>query len=66
MHQSIHSISKVNVWTSKDEDKKWITHTLIDKQIDKLNISNKTKDKIKANYKTKNSTSWKAAEKDKN
>ncbi|AKL92687.1 MULTISPECIES: DsbA family protein [Staphylococcus] len=49
----------------KDEDKKWITHTLIDKQIDKLNISNKTKDKIKTNYKTKNSTSWKAAEKDK-
>ena len=37
----------------KDEDKKWITHTLIDKQIDKLNISNKTKDKIKANYKLK-------------
>ena len=49
----------------QDEDKQWITHKLVDQQIDKLNISQHSKDKIKKDYKTKDSESWKAADKDK-
>ena len=44
----------------QDEDKQWITHKLVDQQIDKLNISQHSKDKIKKDYKTKDSESWKA------
>lgn len=42
----------------------WITNQVLDKEIDELAISDKKKDKIKKDYKTKNSQSWKDAEKD--
>ncbi|PTE40456.1 protein-disulfide isomerase [Staphylococcus equorum] len=48
-----------------DAEKKWITESLVDKQIDKLSIDNKQKEKIKKDYKTEDSKSWKAAQKDK-
>ncbi|MCD8920359.1 DsbA family protein [Staphylococcus gallinarum] len=47
-----------------DNEKAWITTKLVDKQIDKLNIDNQTKVKIKNDYKKKNSKSWEAAKKD--
>lgn len=47
-----------------DNEKKWITEKLVDKQIDKLNISNKKAKKIKIDYKKKNSQSWRDAKKD--
>ena len=47
-----------------DNEKAWITTKLVDKQIDKLNIDNQTKVKIKDDYKKKNSKSWEAAKKD--
>ena len=37
----------------QDEDKQWITHKLVDQQIDKLNISQHSKDKIKKTIKLK-------------
>ena len=43
----------------------WITNTLIDKEINKLHISEKNKKAIKKEYKTKNSESWQKANKDK-
>lgn len=43
----------------KDEHKQWITTRLVDKQIDKLSISDDKKKKIKTDYKTKGSISWK-------
>lgn len=49
----------------QDESKKWITESVMDKEIDRLDISDDTKDKIKKAYKTKDSDAWKAAEKDK-
>lgn len=49
----------------QDEKKQWITETLLDKEIDQLNISQKQKDHIKKEYKTKNSDAWKEAEKQK-
>ncbi len=48
-----------------DAEKEWITKSLVDKQIDKLSIDNKQKEKIKKDYKTEDSKSWKAAQKDK-
>lgn len=48
-----------------DAEKEWITESLVDKQIDKLSIDNKQKEKIKKDYKTEDSKSWKAAQKDK-
>lgn len=47
-----------------DSEKEWITEKLVDQQIDQLNISTPKKEEIKKDYKTKNSKSWKAAEKD--
>lgn len=47
-----------------DNEKKWITEKLVDKQIDKLNISNNKAKKIKIDYKKKNSQSWRDAKKD--
>ena len=46
-----------------DNEKAWITTKLVDKQIDKLNIDNQTKVKIKDDYKKKNSKSWEAERK---
>ncbi|PNZ08950.1 protein-disulfide isomerase [Staphylococcus coagulans] len=43
---------------------KWLTHNKIDQQINRLSISKKQKDKIKNEYKSKNSEAWKRAEKD--
>ena len=48
----------------KSEDN-WITEEVVDKQIDTLEITNNKKEQIKKSYKTKDSKSWKAAEKDK-
>ncbi len=42
---------------------KWLTHNKIDQQINRLSISKKQKDKIKNEYKSKNSEAWKRAEK---
>jgi len=47
-----------------DSEEEWINESLVDKQIDKLNIDNAQKEKIKKEYKTKDSKSWKAAKKD--
>ncbi|MHA8042365.1 DsbA family protein (plasmid) [Staphylococcus xylosus] len=47
-----------------NNEKEWITEKLIDKQIDKLNINYKEAKKIKKDYKTKNSKSWKDANQD--
>ena len=44
--------------------KHWITETLLDKEIDQLNIS-QNKRSHKKEYKTKNSDAWKEAEKQK-
>lgn len=49
----------------QDEKKEWLTESLLDKEIKKLNINQATQDKIIKDYKTKNSKSWKAADKDK-
>lgn len=50
---------------TEDHKKPWINEKLLDKLIDGLKISNKQKADIKKDYKTKNSKSWKNAEKDK-
>ncbi|MGO2109828.1 MAG: DsbA family protein [Staphylococcus equorum] len=47
-----------------DAEKEWITESLVDKQIDKLSTDNNQKEKIKKDYKTEDSKSWKAAKKD--
>lgn len=47
-----------------NHENEWLTEQLIDRQIDKLNINNKKARKIKKDYKTKNSQSWKDAQKD--
>ncbi|MDU7884746.1 MAG: thioredoxin domain-containing protein [Klebsiella michiganensis] len=47
-----------------NNEKEWITYQLIDCQIDKLNITNNQKFKIKKDYKMINSQSWKDAQKD--
>jgi len=47
-----------------NNEKEWITYQLIDCQIDKLNITNSQKYKIKKDYKMINSQSWKDAQKD--
>lgn len=43
---------------------RWITNSLLDKEISSLNISDEKKEKIKKSYKSKNSQSWKDAAKD--
>lgn len=48
----------------QDEDKQRITKKLVDRQIDKLNISKEDKKAIKKDYKTNGSISWKEAKKD--
>lgn len=48
----------------KESDKQWITEKLIDQQIDKLDISDEKAKDIKREYRTKNSKSWKDAQKD--
>lgn len=50
---------------TKDHKKPWINEKLVDGLIDELNISEQTKADIKKDYKTKDSKSYKAAEKDK-
>ncbi|MFQ3903946.1 DsbA family protein [Staphylococcus sp. KG4-3] len=47
-----------------DSEKEWINKSLVDKQIDKLAINKDVKDKIKKEYTTTDSKSWKAAKKD--
>ncbi|MEJ7304699.1 thioredoxin domain-containing protein, partial [Staphylococcus caprae] len=47
-----------------NHENKWITQKLVDKQIDKLNLSKHKANKIKEDYRTKNSESWKDAQKD--
>lgn len=47
-----------------DSEKEWINKSLVDKQIDKLSINQDMKDKIKKEYTTPDSESWKAAKKD--
>ncbi|AYU56025.1 DsbA family protein [Staphylococcus debuckii] len=50
---------------TEDHKKPWINEKLLDKIIDELNISDQQKADIKKDYKTKDSQSWKDAEKDK-
>lgn len=53
LHQRISYIPK-NIYAHQQEEKKhWITETLLDKEIDQLNISQKQKDRIKKNIKLK-------------
>ncbi|WP_070051447.1 DsbA family protein [Staphylococcus xylosus] len=47
-----------------DSEKEWINKSLVDNQIDKLPINQDMKDKIKKEYTTRDSKSWKAAKKD--
>ncbi|WP_409323908.1 DsbA family protein [Staphylococcus caprae] len=47
-----------------NHENKWITNKLVDEQIDKLNLSKSKTKKIKKDYKTKHSQSWKDAQKD--
>lgn len=47
-----------------NHENKWITKKLVDKQIDKLKLSKSKTNKIKKDYRTKNSQSWKDAQKD--
>ncbi|MEB7753986.1 DsbA family protein [Staphylococcus pseudoxylosus] len=47
-----------------DSEKEWINKSLVDNQIDKLPIKQDMKDKIKKEYTTTDSKSWKAAKKD--
>ncbi|MCI2774851.1 thioredoxin domain-containing protein [Staphylococcus petrasii] len=55
-----------NIYTQQqDEDKKWLTEDFLDKEIDKLDISQNDKESIKEEYKTKNSDAWKKADEQK-
>lgn len=65
LHQKNILHSKKYICSSTRRKKHWITETLLDKEIDQLNISQKQKDRIKKEYKTKNSDAWKEAEKQK-
>ena len=47
-----------------NNEKKWITERIIDKELNNLNIPNKSLSKIKHEYKTKNSKAWKLANHD--
>lgn len=49
----------------QDENKEWLTEAVLDKQIKNLHLDKKTENKIIKDYKSKDSKSWKAAEKDK-
>lgn len=49
----------------QDEDKKWLTEDFLDKEIDKLDIAQNDKARIKEEYKTKNSDAWKKADEQK-
>ncbi|MGN5882864.1 MULTISPECIES: DsbA family protein [Staphylococcus] len=49
---------------TKDHKKPWINEKLLDSLIDELDISDETKAKIKKDYKTKDSKSYKAAKQD--
>ena len=55
---------KLMFFKQPNNEKEWITEKLIDQQIDKLNISHRKAEKIKTDYKKKNSQSWKDAKKD--
>lgn len=48
-----------------NNENEWISYSLIDRELDKLNIPKNKLQKIKKDYKTKNSNSWKLAKKDK-
>lgn len=48
-----------------NHEKKWITNKLLDKQIEKLDISKEKKTEIKKDYKIKGSQSWNDAKEDK-
>lgn len=50
----------------KDPSKQWITNNVIDKQVDKLDVSENMAREIKKDYKIKNSKSWKDAQEDLN
>ena len=50
---------------TEDHKKPWINEKLLDTLIDELNLSDQQKADIKKDYKTKDSQSWKDAEKDK-
>lgn len=47
-----------------NSEKEWITHQVVDQQIDKLKINEQLKNQIKDDYKKENSKSWEAAKKD--
>lgn len=47
-----------------NHENQWITVKLIDEQINKLHISDEQSQKIKKDYKTKNSKAWKDTQKD--
>ncbi|MCG9821453.1 DsbA family protein [Staphylococcus argenteus] len=49
----------------QDENKEWLTEAVLDKQIKNLHLDKDTENKIIKDYKTKDSKSWEAAEKDK-
>ncbi|UXU51193.1 DsbA family protein [Staphylococcus arlettae] len=48
-----------------NNENKWITTKLLDRELSKLNIPPKVLNKIKKDYKSKNSKSWKLANNDK-
>ena len=53
LHQKNILHSKKYICSSTRRKKHWITETLLDKEIDQLNISQKQKDRIKKNIKLK-------------
>ncbi|WP_145447396.1 hypothetical protein [Staphylococcus epidermidis] len=48
----------------KDEDKEWIRRRVVDKEIDKLSMSDEKKKKIKSDYKSKGWMWWKKGKED--
>lgn len=48
-----------------NNENEWISYSLIDRELEKLDIPKNKLQKIKKDYKTKNSKSWKLAKKDK-
>lgn len=58
------TFQKLMLEQQPDSEKEWINKSLVDNQIDKLPINQDMKDKIKKEYTTTDSKSWKAAKKD--
>ncbi|MDT0700418.1 DsbA family protein [Staphylococcus chromogenes] len=48
----------------KSESQEWLTNNLVDNEIDKLGLSKNDSNKIKKEYKNKDSKAWKEMEKD--